>query len=472
MKQNSEQKITARLLIMLLAAALLAFCGIVAETAMNVMFTTLMEEFSIGTAQVQWVTSVYLLVLTVVIPITSFLNKNLPERLNFLLAALPAVIGTVICMLAGSFPMLILGRIIGGVGVGLTLPLLYNLVLTHVPHRIQGTMLGVVNVIICISPAFGPSIGGVVSTYLNWRYLFVILLPFLAAALILGLCSIPKGQAAARTSFDLRGYALIGVVFALLILGTGFSGTYGWISLPVLGLILLAVVLALLFLLHYKHCAEPILRIRVFRFRPFLYGCLVIMMMQINTLSLQIQLPEFSQLFNGETAAVAGLLVLPGSILCAVMMPFTGRIYDKRGPRIPFLSGIVCMLAYMAFCMLFTMRLNTATLIVTYLVYCFGIGMIFSNLQGTAFQSLPAELSADGTAMFNTLQQFGGALGTAVIASVLAAPQSRYAEDLAYATAVGARHGFIMLFVIDCAAAFCLCMILRSRRQKADDAVD
>ena len=462
-----NDKMTPRLLVMIFSIGVMVFAGIVSETAMNVAFATLMEEFSIGTGQVQWVTTAYILVITCVVPITSYLNKAFTDKQNFMLATISCLIGCVVCLTAVNFPMLVLGRVIAGIGAGIAIPLMYNIILAYVPFRIQGTMFGVANVICSISPAFGPPIAGVVIAGLSWRFIFVILIILMLISIVMGMLSIPKGSAPQkRPAFDRSGYALLCIVLAAIILGAGMAGTYGWLSIPVIGLFVIAVLFALFFYRHYKRCKEPIIRIRIFRSMPFLCGALAVLCLQFSSLSQGVLIPNYSQLVNGQTTAVAGMLIVPGSVLCAILMPVSGRIYDKKGPRTPFVIGSAGLLLGMFLGMVLGMRLNSALMIAIYLFYGVGIGSLISNLQGAAFHSLPKELSSDGTAMFNTMQQLGGALGTAAISFVIAAAQTAMPDDLSRATAAGSRNGYTMLFVIACVVVFCLCVILRSLKKK------
>ena len=461
-----NDKMTPRIFIMVLAVGVMVFAGIVSETAMNVASATLMEEFSIGTAQVQWVTTAYILVITCVIPITSYLSKAISDRQNFLLATVTFLIGCVVCFAAVNFPMLILGRVIAGVGSGIAIPLMFNIILAYVPFRMQGTILGVGNIICSISPAFGPSIAGAVITYSSWRYIFIFLIVLVVISMLMGLFSIPGNRIAVRPAFDRSGYILLCVVFATIILGAGLSGTCGWLSVPVPGCFAAAVIFALLFYRHYKRCDAPIISIRIFRSLPFLCAALAILLIQFDSLSQGVLIPEYSQLVNGNTTAVAGLLIVPGSVLCAILMPVSGRIYDKRGPRIPFTIGGAGLIIGTGIGMVLGMRLDSGSMVFLYLLYGIGLGMIISCLQGAGFHSLPKELSADGTAMFSTMQQLGGALGTAVISFVIGAAQTAQPDDMAYATACGSRSGYILLFVLACVVALCLCVILRSLRKK------
>jgi MFS family permease len=133
----------------------MSFSGVVIETAMNVTFPTLMAEFSVGTSTVQWMTTGYLLVLACVIPLSSFLKRRFPTKALFVCAMALFLTGVVVCALAPSFDVLLAGRLVQGVGTGVALPLMFNIVLEQSPLDRMGSMMGVASLITAAAPAVG-----------------------------------------------------------------------------------------------------------------------------------------------------------------------------------------------------------------------------------------------------------------------------------------------------------------------------
>ena len=167
-----EKKIDLRLILAILASGIMTFSGIVVETAMNVTFPTLMREFAVGTSAVQWITTGYLLVLATIIPTSSYLNRRFPMKALFLAANLLFISGTVLAGAAPTFSLLLLGRIIQGVGTGIALPLMFNIILARVPEDKLGVMMGVASLIIATAPAVGPFLGGMIVQHFGWRMIF------------------------------------------------------------------------------------------------------------------------------------------------------------------------------------------------------------------------------------------------------------------------------------------------------------
>ncbi|WP_462259579.1 MFS transporter, partial [Vagococcus teuberi] len=139
----SEKKFHVNLAV--LATGMMAFSGVLIETAMNVTFPTLMEDFSISTSQVQWVTTIYLLMISIVVPLSSYLIKNVSRRKLFAVSSVLFLLGVAIDAFAGGFIMLLIGRVLQGIATGIALPLMFNIILTKVPMEKRGMMIGIGN---------------------------------------------------------------------------------------------------------------------------------------------------------------------------------------------------------------------------------------------------------------------------------------------------------------------------------------
>lgn len=153
----------------MLACGIMSFSGVVVETAMNITFPALMSEFGVDTATVQWVTTGYLLMLTAIMPLSSYLKRRFKMKVLFAVAITFFLAGTILCALAPAFAFLIIGRLFQGVGTGVALPLMFNIVIEQAPLDKMGLMMGVATLITATAPAVGPSVGGLIVTCWGWR---------------------------------------------------------------------------------------------------------------------------------------------------------------------------------------------------------------------------------------------------------------------------------------------------------------
>jgi DHA2 family lincomycin resistance protein-like MFS transporter len=344
MENSFQRKLDLKLILSVIAAGLMSFTGVVVATAMNVTFPTLMKQFGIGTATVQWITTGYLLMLSVIIPLSSFLKKRFPMKHLFLFAVSVFIIATVMCMLAPTFTVLLLGRLLQGVGAGIALPLMFNIVLEQTPFDKMGFMMGIASLIAAIAPAVGPSFGGLIVNTLGWRMIFAFLLPLLVISLVLGIYAIRQSSATEHVSFDVPGYLLIIIGFFCFIYGINSASKVGWISIRVAVLFLICLAALLLFVHHTKYLEKPLIDLKIFGISKFTFSVLFLILLQFICLGIGFLLPNYSQLVMGENALTAGCILLPGCIIGAVLNPFTGKLLDHCGASLPIFIGTGCAL--------------------------------------------------------------------------------------------------------------------------------
>ena len=444
-----ERVLDARLIMSIVAAGIMSFSGVCVETAMNVTFPTLMTEFGIGTSTVQWLTTSYLLVLAAVVPTSSYLNRRFRTKHVFIAAMCFYIAGIVCGFTAQSFPMLIVGRILEGMGTGIALPLMFNIITEQAPQECMGTMMGVGTLVTAMAPAVGPSVGGWLAENFGWRMIFAALLPILLVSFVLGIFSIRQSHEVSREKFDVPGWAAIALGFAALVFAIDLGAGFGWTSPTTLGLFAAFVVCLVLFAVRERSAEAPLIHLSIFGEWRFNVGVLGIVCLQFVVLGLSFLIPNYSQLVMGTGATEAGSILLPGCLVGAIMAPLSGRILDRLGPRKPILSGAFCAFLGAFLFALFSESLTTLPAIGFYIVYAFGQSLMVGNSMTESLSFLPAKTKADGNAVINTLQQLSGAIGTSVSSAIVNAAQASVASDgLAAATAAGSREAYVLLATV------------------------
>ncbi len=446
-----DRRVDARLVLSVVACGILAFGGVAVETAMNVTFPALMREFSVGTSTVQWITTAYLLVLSVVIPTFSFLSRRFPTRALFVATVLLTLLGILRGATAGSFSGVLLGRLLQGMGAGVSIPLMFGIISEQAPYRSMGTMMGIGSLVIALAPAIGPSIGGLVAERLGWRWVFWCLVPLVLASLALGVISIRQSHPTSRkVPFDLPGWLLLAACFVSLIvsvnrMGRGVAG----VTSPLTWALLAAsAALATTFAWRERRAGSPLVRLEVFRQRTFAFSALSQMLLQFVILGVGYLLPNYSQLVMGAGSAEAGSIMLPGCLLGAALAPASGRILDRLGPRRPIVAGAVILLAGVCLLNAFSAHLETRTAICLYMVVTLGQGLMVGNTMTNGLAHLDDELRPDGNAAINTLQQLSGALGTGVVTAIVSWAQQAGTADLAASTLAGSRVAYLVVALV------------------------
>lgn len=432
----------------IIAAGILSFSGVLIETAMNVTFPSLIQEFGVTTSGIQWVTTIYLLMISVIVPISSYLNQNFSIRVLFITANLFFLSGVLINCFSSVFSLLLLGRLLQGVGTGIGLPLMFHIILTKAPIEKRGMMMGIGTMTTAIAPAIGPTYGGLLSILLNWRYIYIFLIPLIVFSLVLGLYSIPNEELKEKQPFYFRCVFLLAVTFISLIMALSAGSGAVFAMFLVLG-----TVSALLFLRSNRK--NTLLQISVLKNRRFSALLFCLLIYQALLLGLSFVLPNYLQISAGFSSSAAGFLMFPGALEAAILAPLSGRLLDKAGANKPILSGLLMAGAGIVLLMALLHTNSLALLIGSHLILLTGIGISYSNLMTCSLSALPSSQVSDGNAFVNTFQQFISAVSTASVAAVFSFSQKKYGFIPGTASAAwNVLLIFFLLLVVSTVVAF------------------
>lgn len=448
MTNETNQRIRPQVIAAVIATGLMSFSGVIVETAMNITFPTLMKEFDITTSTVQWLTTGYLLTVAIIVPLSSALKTRFKTKSLFIVANLLFLLGLIMDAVAPIFPILLLGRIIRGCGTGIALPLMFNIIIDQVPTSKIGMMMGIGTLVTAVAPAIGPTFGGVVVASLGWRFVFIILVPLLLISLATGIKTIEQKRPTQAMKFDPVSILLIAMTFIGLILGFSNMGGMSFMSLPVAGAIIIG--LAGLVGLVYRslHIDQPVIDLRVLGNASFAAHVFVFFALQLISLGMSFILPNYMQLVNGATSTIAGLVVLPGAALGAVMSPISGRIYDHFGAKKPLMLGSSIVFICLVLFTVLALNIKDSLILAIYVIYMFGVGSIFGNIMTNGLSTLKNEQQTDGNAILNTIQQFAGAVGTSIVSTIIGASQLGKGGSQADLTAVGSRNALLVLTIL------------------------
>lgn len=440
------KKIETKTLLSVIAIGCMSFAGVIVETSMNISFPKLMSEFDVSLAQVQWITTIYLLTVALIVPLSTWLQKNYTSKALFLIANLSFITGLVLDALTPNFALLLVGRIIQGVGTGIAIPLMFNTILEWVDLQYLGVMMGVGTLITAVAPAIGPTYGGLMVNLLGWRYIFVFLFPILLFSLIVGLKNIRQKHVPIKTKIDWLGYGSLACAFVGLILGIGNLQTAGLVSLQAGGALFLGLIALIYFVYRNQASQLRLVELRIFKDVRFSLHAMSFFLVQLISLGMSFILPNYIQIVLGQNATQAGLIVLPGAALGAVFAPISGRILDRYGARKPILSGIGVVSFALVIFALKSLTLTASLIVIAYLLMMFGIGLAYGNIMTSALGFLAEKYKSDGNTVFNTIQQFAGAVGTSIVSIVMAASQN--SQHLVSSTALGASHALWLLAIL------------------------
>ncbi|MDB6261033.1 DHA2 family efflux MFS transporter permease subunit [Lactobacillus amylovorus] len=443
---KSSDKIPAKVFAAIVATGLMSFCGVIVETSMNIAFPTLMREFGVSTNVISWMTSIYLLAISIIVPISAILKSSYKTKNLFLTANVLFLLGLIVDAIAPSFVFLLLGRVIQGIATGIALPLMFNIILEQVPKSKIGTMMGVGNLITGAAPALGPTFGGIIINNLGWRWVFYLLIPFIIISLLLGLWSIQQKSELVKQKIDVPGFLLIAIFFSGAIYG--FSNLSSGNILEIVLPLIFVVIAAILLVRRTKSLEHPLLKLDLFKNKYFAATVLGFFLIQMISLGNAFLLPNYIQLTNNSTAMTAGLLVLPAGAVGAIMGPIGGNLLDKHGARNVTLAGVYLMIAELAIFAIFSRNMSNIFIMLVYILYMGGMGMILGNVMTYALSRIDKKWVTQGNAILSTVQQFAGAVGTSVTSAIVAVSQNAFHSKAGMPTAIGTQHAFIFLLIV------------------------
>lgn len=411
------------------------FAAILNETLLSVALSKIMGDLAISPGSAQWLTTGYLLVIGMLIPVTAFLIQRFTTRSLFLSAMCVFTAGTFVAAIAPGFALLFIGRVLQAAGTGVLFPLLTNVVFATVSIEKRGSAMGMIGIVITFAPAIGPTLSGIIVEHFNWRVLFYSVLPVALFVIVFAFLKLKNVTETSKPKIDAVSLLLSTVGFGGIVYGFSSAGEGhgGWSSNGVLIPIATGIVSLGLFIWRQLTMSEPLLDLRTFKYSIFRMSTLIMIIVMMAMFSAMLLLPIFLQNALAYSPLKAGLVMLPGGIVMGMMSPITGRLFDKFGAKWLAVIGLALVghsLWQFAF---ITLSTSYSMIMVWNTLLMLGISMLMMPVMTNALNELPPPLYPHGTAIISTLQQVAGAIGTALLVTVMTNSSERFLERAAAA---------------------------------------
>ncbi|HST24591.1 MAG TPA: DHA2 family efflux MFS transporter permease subunit [Gaiellaceae bacterium] len=437
--------------------------SILDTTIVNVALDTLHSKLNTPIASVQWIVTGYLLALAAVIPISGWAAERFGAKRIYLISLVLFTAGSMLCGISTSIGELVAFRIVQGVGGGMILPLGQMMMASAAGPKRMGRVMSIVAVPAMLAPILGPTLGGVILEDTSWRWIFYINVPIGIIAVVAALRFLPAGRAGEPRPLDYRGLALMVTGIPLLTYGLAEIGSTGGFSfLQVILPCVAGLLLIVLFGLHALRVPRPLLNLRLYRRPTFSSASIAMFFLGAALFGGMILLPLYWQQVRHESVIHTGLLLAPQGLGMALVMPFAGKISDRRGGGTLALFGVVITTIATIPFGLVGASTSILWLCASMFVRGMGIGFAFMPAMTAAFAALERSELADATPQLNVLQRVGGSLGTAVLAVVL------QREIAGQHTAAGLASGYGVAFwastALTAAAVVPAFILLRAER--------
>lgn len=472
-KYNFTKKQRTMIMIPLLIGA---FVALLNETLLNVAFPDLVSSLHVSLSTVQWLATAYMLIIGIFVPVTAFLLETFRTKTLYLAAMLIFSAGTVCCGLSQTFAMLLIFRMLQGIGTGMLIPIMMNTILAIYPPEKRGAAIGLSLIAVVVAPAVGPTLSVLVLLHLNWHWLFFFILPFAAAAIVLGAVSLQNVSGLSKPKTDILSVILSTVGFGGLIFGICSIESAGFWNAPVLFSLIGGIGGLILFVLRQLSLPQPMLELRAFRFPMFSLGAAVFLIAFMIPFSANIILPTYLQSSMGLTPFEAGIALMPGGILCGVFTPLSGWLYDRIGAKPPVIAGFSLLIVTTFFLSHLTASTSLIAIIFLHIFTYIGTSLINTPLQTNSLNQLPGNYNPHGVAIINTIQQIAAAFGSSLFIGLMGAVQtnclsgydSPTPEQQHAAIVSGVNTAFSAAFIL-VIIALIASLFIQSKKTEADN---
>lgn len=416
-KEQSLPTFKRTILVVVMLAG--AFVTMLNQTLLNTALPQIMKDLSISANTAQWLTTGFMLVTGVLIPVSAFLIEKFSTRRLFITAMCLFASGTLMAAIAPNFPVLIFGRILQAVSDGLMLPLMQTIFLMIFPVKQRGSAMGMVGLVMAFAPAIGPPLSGWVVGNFSWRALFYMIFPIAVLIIIFASFMLENVTKVTHPKIDIMSIILSSLGFGGLLYGFSSAGNHAWNSSEVVIALIVGTVAIGLFIWRQLTVEKPMLEFNVLKNWTFSLTLVIGMVVMVTMIGVELFLPLYIQTARGFTPLESGLLLLPGAIVMGVMSPITGRIFDKIGARPLALIGSVILVGTTLLFSNMTASTPYIYMMVIYAIRMFGISLMMMPVMTAGLNQLPDHLIPHGTAMSNTLTQVAASVGAALLVTVM-----------------------------------------------------
>jgi EmrB/QacA subfamily drug resistance transporter len=411
------------------------FMAVLDNTIVSVALPQMQTAFNTDFDTITWVVSGYFLAQAAVIPITGYLSDRTGTKLVFLVALALFTAGSGLCVVAPTKEWLIAFRVLQGIGGGALFPMAFAIVFRVFPPAERGPASAIVSVPVLLAPAFGPTIGGYLTTTFDWRAIFTINLPVGVVALTLGFITL-RGRAAERATgdvpmpekkrFDVAGLFLAIVGFSVLVYGITEAGSKGWGDQVVIASLIIGGVVLVAFLVVELLVSDPVLDVRLFKNYTFSAANALMWVLGAFLFGSLFLLPYFFENLQGKTPLTAGEILISQGLAAAAATATGGALYNRVGPRILATVGLVFITAGTFGFTRLDVNTTGASLQPWLIMRGFGLGLTNLPLQTLALSVVSNQAMARASSLVNVTRQVFSAVGVAMLTTYLTQQVNNY----------------------------------------------
>lgn len=414
--KSAREHVSAQVIIPVVIIIFGSAFGNLSQTAMNAMFGGIAADFSVDMALGQWVTTLYMLVIGITVPVVTFLMRRFSLR-NLILFSLGIfLVGCAIDIFTPSFAFLLIGRVLQAIAAGILMPMMMSVIMVSFPPNKRATVMGVAGIAMGFAPNIGPTVGGYLITASGWRSLFVIMAFIMITLIIFTLVCVKPGPRMKRAAtLDIISLVLSALGFGFLLLGFSNASDTGSTVISIWVPLVVGAIALFLFVRRQKRIDNPLISMDIFQSKKYIAGFWASNFLYASFMGITLIVPLFIENIWGGSALEAGIALLPGTIAALFVNPLAGFLTDKFHAR-PVVVFFGACLALGSVSMTF-MDATTPFWLILLLqgIRACGVSGLISPLTSWSMEDLPNNLMTDASSFGTAARQAIASMGTALM---------------------------------------------------------
>ncbi|WP_057745275.1 MFS transporter [Liquorilactobacillus capillatus] len=431
----------------------------ISQSSLSTAYPTLMHYFGVDAPTIQWLTTGFMLIMCVMMPLSPWLLNNFSFKKIYLSVLLIFMVGTVMIIMAPNFILALLGRALEAVAVGVLFPSFQTVLLTITPVKKRPSVMGLAGLVMGSALACGPIISGIILNYLSWQSLFGFFLFVIAIVFVSALFNIYDVLPRQHSGFDfisvIASFGLIGILYVVQTYGSKLEMTPALLVLLILSLAFTAY-----FIYRQFTLKEPLLKLRVMRVVNFDLAVLLTGIAYISLIVVTVVYPLYYQKILHTSVLVSGLALVPPAILLSILNPLTGKLTEKIGFKKTLLIGMAMLVCGWGALVVFAGNLTLVSMIIFAMLIEGGNAFVMMPATTLGANSLAESQISHGTAIITTVRQLLGALGVTVATLILAAGSGSISSVNGY------RNAFIFFCLLEIIGFILACAIRQTKDNK------
>ena len=398
------------------------FMAILDSSIVNIALPKMMAVYNVSQEDAKWIITAYTLTLGAVIPLTGYLSNKFGTKNVYIYSLAFFTLGSLLCGVSSSNNMMIFSRILQALGGGMIMPVSMSILYDVIPPQERGVALGIWGIAAMAAPSIGPTLGGYIIEYLDWRLIFTLNIPLGIMGVFLSWILLKPSKKTEIKKFDMIGFitSTIGVVSLLYVFG---EGEVDWNDLKNILLLIVGIFNLVMFVINELMIEEPLLDLRILKYMTFSMSIVISSLLNMALFGVVFVMPLFFQNLMGFSAMKTGLIMLPGAISTGIMMPVGGKLFNKYGAKPLLIVGITIMAVTTYLLSGITTDTPISYMMLLLAIRGIGLGLGMMPVTTEGLNAVPHNQVPAASALSNTIKQIASSISVTMISTILATQQ-------------------------------------------------